>query len=93
VSNPHPSLQEGRTAVYGFHVDQPLAPITIPLAGSDTIKVDFGAVYNITFSRNRYYGIHLVDYEQLPARFETYTSADQQRIQAIVERYRLKTDS
>ena len=71
--------------VYGFDVDQPLEPITIPLAGVDTITVAFGEVYNITFARNRYYGTRIVDYEQLPVHFETYTPADQERIKARMQ--------
>ena len=85
VSNPHPSITQGRMEVYGFYVDQPLEPITIPLAGTDTIIVNFNEVYNITFSRNRYYGTRIVDYEQLPLRFETYTPADQERIKARMQ--------
>jgi hypothetical protein len=80
VSIPRPSLAEGQTEVYGFHVGDPIPRVRIPLAGEDAITVDFGEVYNITFSRNRYYGTRLVDYEQLPVRFETYSPDDQQRI-------------
>jgi hypothetical protein len=93
VSNPHPSVAEGQMAVYGFHVDQPLKPITVPLAGPDTITVDFGAVYNTTFTRNRYYGTRVVDYEQLPVRFETYTPADQQRIKDRMDTIRQQKDT
>ena len=81
VTNPHPSLKEGQTEVYGFHVDVLLSAVRIPLAEDDTITVDFGKVYDTTFASNRYYGTRLVDYEQLPSRFETYTPTDQQRIQ------------
>ncbi|MAS34613.1 MAG: hypothetical protein CL610_11445 [Anaerolineaceae bacterium] len=80
VSNPHPNVSEGETEVYGFYVNDPIPRVRIPLAKSDAITLDFGAAYNITFSRNRYYSTRLVDYEQVPVRFETYSADDQQRI-------------
>jgi len=80
VSESGPSLSEAQMAVYGFFVDDPIPTVTIPLADADTITVDFGAVYNVTFSRNRYYGTVAVDYDGLPERFESYSEADQQRI-------------
>jgi hypothetical protein len=80
VSRPGYPGARGSTLVYGFHVDDSMPYIAIPLAGDDTITIDFGAVYNTTFSRNRYYGAVAVDYEQLPVRFDTYTPDDQARI-------------
>jgi hypothetical protein len=56
--------------------------VSIPLAGEDSITLNLGTVYNLTFARNRYYGLVATDYAQLPARFETYTPADQERIRA-----------
>jgi hypothetical protein len=79
VNQPRPIHGKERTLVYGFHVDEFMPTIDIPLAGEDQISVDFGAAYNVTFSRNRYYGQH-VDYEQLPLHFERYNPADQERI-------------
>jgi len=81
VNQPRPTHGKERTLLYGFHVDEIMPAIDIPLAGEDQISVDFGATYNTTFSRNRYYGQH-VDYEQLPPRFERYAPADQERIRA-----------
>ena len=66
--------------MYGFRADEAIPEIRIPLKGTDEIVFNLGTVYNITFSKNRYYGTLLVDYEQLPAHFETYTDDDQARI-------------
>ena len=85
VSNPHPSISEGQTKVYGFAVDDPVTPIPIPLESSDSITLDAGSVYNRTFASNRYYGTRVVDYAQLPVRFDTYNAADQERIQARMQ--------
>ncbi len=80
VSDPHPSVEQGYTSIYGFNVDTLIPKLDTPLAGSDAMTIDFNAVYNRTFASNRYYGTILVDYEQLPVNFEAYTEADQQRI-------------
>jgi hypothetical protein len=80
VTNPHPDVKSGKTDVYGFAIDSPIPVIDIPLAGKDFVTVDFGEAYSRTFSSFRYYGTILVDYEQLPANFESYSEADQQRI-------------
>ncbi len=85
VSNPHPSVREGRTEVYGIGIDESIPHIRVPLDANDTITVDFGTAYNLTFSRNRYYSTRMVDYEQLPLRFETYAETDQQRIKARMQ--------
>ncbi|MBZ0281653.1 MAG: DUF4058 family protein [Anaerolineae bacterium] len=80
VNSPYPSLSEGKTAIYGFRVDDFIPSITVPLAGSDQITLDLGAVYNHTFMSNFAYGLHIVNYEVLPEGFDTYDEEDQQRI-------------
>jgi hypothetical protein len=84
VSDPRPSIDEAETKIYGFNADEPVPIIHIPLAENDVLSFDFGAVYNITFERNPYYRL-VVDYEQLPERFDTYSPADQARIRARME--------
>ena len=91
VNDPRPSLNKGSTAIYGFAVDTPVPTIEIPLAGRDSISIDFNAAYNRTFASNRYYGTILVDYEQLPVNFESYTEADQQRIRERMNLVRTKS--
>jgi hypothetical protein len=80
VSDPHPSLERGYTTIYGFDVDALIPKIDVPLSGEDKVGIDFDAAYQRTFASNRYYGTILVDYEQLPINFDSYTEADQQRI-------------
>lgn len=84
VSDPRPDVDSGKAKLYGFDVDAPFPVVDIPLAGSETLTFDFGAVYHHTFERGRR-GM-LVDYTMLPARFETYSAEDQARIQAVMER-------
>ncbi len=48
-----------------------------------TLPFDFGAVYNRTFSLSAH--ALLVDYEQLPAEFKTFTAFDQLKIRQRME--------
>jgi len=84
VSDPRPDVDSGKAKFYGFDVDMPFPVVEIPLAGSETLAFDFGAVYQHTFERGRR-GM-LVDYTVLPARFETYSGEDQARVRAVMER-------
>lgn len=84
VSDPVPSLQEGRSETHEFAVDQPVPSIAIPLAGDERLMIEFGAVYNRTFHKLRAYS-YLVDYEQLPQHFDRYSPADQERIKQRME--------
>lgn len=81
ITNPRPTLEEGKLRVYGCHVDDPLPKLTIPLLDTDIVRLDFRAVYNQTFESFPIYN-HQVDYAQLPERFDSYSPDDQQRIQA-----------
>jgi len=84
ISDPRPSVSAGRLRAYGFVVDQKFPSIEIPLADDETLKFDFGAVYQQTFTRGRW-GQH-IDYATPPVRLEAYSPADQQRIAAVMER-------
>lgn len=79
VTDPHPSLQEGETRVYGFGVEQELPTIIIPLLGNDKITLDLGQVYRHTYESTNSYSSR-VDYEREPEHFDTYSPADQARI-------------
>jgi hypothetical protein len=81
VSDSRPTLEEGLSKSYGFDVDIPIPVIRIPLAGADQIAFDFGQVYHRLFAESRLC-MEAMDYAQLPARFETYAPADQERIRA-----------
>ncbi|HVU12723.1 MAG TPA: DUF4058 family protein [Phototrophicaceae bacterium] len=90
VNDPHPSLEKGYTSIYGFDVETLIPQIEVPLSDDNAISIDFNAVYNRTFASNRYYGTILVDYQQLPVNFESYTEADQQRIRERMRQVQAK---
>jgi hypothetical protein len=75
VSDPRPTLDEGKTDVYGFSPDQPIPVIDVPLDGQDTVRVDFGRVYNKMFERRAF--ALMTDYQHEPQRFDTYSERDQ----------------
>ncbi len=85
VNDPKPSLEKGLSKTFGFNVDDPIPTIDIPLAGEETLSLDFGTVYNQTFVSLGAYS-HRVDYEQLPENFQTYSEADQERIREVMRR-------
>lgn len=85
ISDPYPSIQEKKTEIYGFHVDIPIPILNIPLAGQTTVQVDFGHPYHQTFELVNAYA-QRVDYMALPAHFDTYTPADQERIKQVMAR-------
>lgn len=73
----------GRAYVFG--VDEPIPQqVVIPLADDDNLVFDFDAVYQYMFVMGNW-SKH-VDYHQLPVRFDTYSSRDQERIKAVMER-------
>lgn len=84
ISTTDPSFEAGEAALYSFEVDQPIPVLHLPLKGSDYVPVDFEAAYNTTFES--LLSAELVDYEQLPLNFQRYSSADQERIRAVMER-------
>jgi hypothetical protein len=68
---------------YGFSVDQAFPPVTIPLAGDETLEFDFSGAYKHTFSVGKWG--ETIDYSTSPVRLETYSPADHQRIAAVME--------
>ncbi|HVU13574.1 MAG TPA: DUF4058 family protein [Phototrophicaceae bacterium] len=84
VSDPRPSVDAGRAKLYDFDLDEPFPVVNIPLAGDDQLTFDFGKVYQHTFERGRW-GTYC-DYSSPPARFGTYSPADQERIRAVMQR-------
>jgi hypothetical protein len=66
-------------SVQGCNVDDP--EIDIPLLGDDSVKVDLGAVYNVTFGSVPNFSEE-VDYERLPPRFESDSPSDRARLRA-----------
>ncbi|MEQ8673456.1 MAG: DUF4058 family protein [Aggregatilineales bacterium] len=82
VSDPRPTLEKGLTSVYGFGVLDNLPVLEIPLNGQDTVRADFGEVYNTTFSSSRAFSQIFSDTANDPANFAAYTDDDQRKIRA-----------
>lgn len=83
ISDPRPSPSEVRVAVYGFDVDNSFPTIPLPLAEEQVLPFDAGVAFNLAYETGPWRVI--VDYEQLPVRFETYSEADQARIKARMQ--------
>lgn len=79
VIDPRPYFAQGRAYINEFDVDAAIPTVMIPLNGDDVLQFDFNAPYQKTFEETLY-GLELVDYSQLPLRFERYSSSDQARI-------------
>ena len=79
VIDPRPSYIEGRAYIAEFDVDELIPTVPIPLNADDILNFDFGNPYRKTFEETLY-GWRLVDYSQLPLRFDRYGPADKQRI-------------
>ena len=95
VSDPRPNLVSGETIYFAWHVDNSMPNFTVNLLGNDRIVIELGQIYNRTFESIRYYHQRVIDYEELPINFDTYTEADQQKIQAMLKtdiREQLKSD-
>lgn len=85
VSDPRPTLETGLTHIYEFGVMDTLPIIDIPLDGKDTVRVDFGAVYNTTVSSSRAYSQIFSDPTKPPANMDAYAEADQHQINAHIQ--------
>ena len=90
VSDPRPTLEKGHTAIYGFFVKDPLPIIKIPLAGVDTVTINFGTIYNHTFTSSRFFKM-IADYENLPMNFERYHDFDRTFIKNHLKTIRTKS--
>jgi len=80
VSDPRPSIGEGKGYLYAFNVDDPIPLIDIPLDHGEVVAgFDLGAVYNTTFRQSRTL-IRVTDYEAPPLNLDSYSTDDQARI-------------
>lgn len=82
VTNPHPTIYDGKATIYTFSPSDAIPIITIPLARDEKVGFDFGDPYRKTFSADA--RAYLVDYEQLPEEFATYNKRDQGYIRALM---------
>ncbi len=88
VTDPRPELGNGKIRGYAVHVDEPLPVVPIPLADDDVANFDFDALYQYAIGEEPWATVAAVDVDMttLPARFETYSAADQERIRAVMGR-------
>lgn len=80
VNDPQPTIEQGKTHVYGVRVGDKLPIVQIQLNTDDQISVDFEAVYQNTFENRRVFQM-LANASREPARFQTYDAFDQETIQ------------
>lgn len=79
VTDQRPMAQQGKTFIYGFHVDEAIPEIYIPLKDEEFIRFDPNPSYDAAFERFPALSYRL-DYAQVPVRFDTYSQDDQDRI-------------
>jgi len=80
VLDPRPNFRTGPTSINEFDVDNAIPNVTIPLNAGDSLRFDFGEVYQKTFI-DGLYGYDM-DYAELPLNFDRYSKDDQTRIAA-----------
>jgi hypothetical protein len=68
-------------------VDDSIPVLLLPLLGDDKVSLDLGTVYNLTIQSDRR-TVMLVDYHQEPINFSSYSLSDQERILAVMGRFR-----
>jgi hypothetical protein len=83
VLDPRPDMRHGPAQTYEFAVDDQIPIVDIPLNAEDRLMFDFGAAYRKTYEEMGY-GLELVDYAEYPARFDSYSRADQERIKGVM---------
>ena len=80
TTDPHTDLMN----FYCFHVNEQIPALEIPLAGGESVVLDFDAVYQQTADQDRRATL-LVNYAEEPANFASYSPADQQQIRQVMK--------
>ena len=92
INDPRPTLLDGKTNYFAWHVDDPLPTFPIELLDNDHVDVDLGQIYNRTFESIRYYH-RTIDYAQEPINLDTYTDEDKRKISALLTKIRTELGS
>lgn len=82
VNDPRPNPDEGISQIYLFGVADALPIIEIPLLGEDRLIFELATTYHAVFSFNPYFHQVVVNYAELPLKFESYSPTDQRYIEA-----------
>lgn len=83
LSDPSHDKSKGPVRAKGFGVNQAIPAIEVPLADEARISLEFDPAYQTAFNTGPWE--YILDYGQLPSRFETYSPADQQRIRVLMQ--------
>jgi hypothetical protein len=83
VNNPQPFYEEGTLDVYGFGVLDAIPRIRVPLAGKDSVIIDFAAIYQDVFEKTPLFQM-TADYATDPPAFDRFTPADQSALSAFL---------
>ena len=78
LSDPYLPPGAKSVLVHGFGMDEQIPTLDIPLVGADSVRLEFGAVYQYTFRAGRWG--QTVDYQQEPRHIESYHADDQRQI-------------
>lgn len=71
ISDPRLPPTELGVRAYGFHVNEVVPTLNIPLARQDDVTIPFDEAYQITFKIGKWG--NQIDYAELPERIETYS--------------------
>jgi hypothetical protein len=83
ISDPRPTLSEGRLDIYGFGVLDPIPTVPVPLADDDRLPFDLNTVYHDTFGSLKIYRM-VLDYAHEPADLAAYRPEDRQRLRQFM---------
>ena len=78
---PAPEAPNGWTQVCGFHVNQNIPKVTIPLPRNPDFTFSFQAAFDQTFDDHQ--PIYEPDYTRLPTNLNTYSERDRREIVAL----------
>lgn len=84
LTDPRPSLQDGKVSIFSWGLDEPIPTIDLMLNDNVAIPFELGASYDCTFNESTLYRL-LVDYAAVPEAFDSFTTDDQKRIKARME--------
>jgi len=83
INDPRPTLEDGWIRYFAWHVEDKLPVFPILLRDGEQVIIDLGYAYNYTYENVRVFQ-SMLDYAVAPINIDTYTEADQQKIQSIL---------
>jgi hypothetical protein len=83
ISDPRPDWGTREIQAFSFYVSQPVTSFPLPLDRDEIVAIDLNVVYQETLGAGAW--LDLIDYAQLPERFETYSADDQAFIREVMQ--------